>query len=288
MTLTAASILALETTDLRELFALPAIQRSGMALVIAALFLPVVGVLIIGFDILTVRFAVMHVALLGLAIGLWIGVDPTALALILCGVAGASLAPLAGRPGGLSGPMGFLMTVTIAAALLILSISGVNANSAFTLLWGSILATRPRDLILMSLLAIAVLTWYVRNRRAIGMVLFDREVAACSGIAVGTVTAVALVVVSLSIGASINLTGALLVDSLTILPALAARNVATSLTSMVRASIAFGLVGNIAGFLVALLFDLPPGPVLVLVAGALTTLTFIRKGSRNNAPAIAH
>ena len=54
MTLTAASILALETTDLRELFALPAIQRSGMALVIAALFLPVVGVLIIGFDILTV------------------------------------------------------------------------------------------------------------------------------------------------------------------------------------------------------------------------------------------
>ena len=265
--------------DLSELLALPVIQRSAVALVVAGLFLPVVGVLIIGFDILTVRFAVMHVALLGLAVGLWTGIDPTLLALALCAAAGAGLAPLAGRPGGLSGPMGFLMTVTIAAALLILSISGVNANSAFTLLWGSILATRPIDLALLVVLAVAVLTWFSIQRRAIGLVLFDREVAACSGIAVGGLTAIALMAVSVSIAASIRLTGALLVDSLTILPALAARNLATSLTSMARLAIGIGLLGSLAGFLLALLLDQPPGPVLVLVAGSVTTITYIKKGA---------
>ena len=271
--------------DLSELLALPAIQRSGVALVIAGAFLPVIGVLIVGFDILTVRFAVMHVALLGLAIGLWVGIDPTVLALVLCAVAGAGLAPLAGRPGGLSGPMGFLMTVTIAAALLILSISGVNANSAFTLLWGSILATRPVDIVILVVLGIGVLAWYVTQRRDIGLVLFDREVAACSGIAVGAVTAIALVAVSLSIAASIRLTGALLVDSLTILPALAARNLASSLASMIRYAIAIGLTGNLIGFLLALVLDLPPGPVLVLVAGAITTITYIKRGT-HRAPAL--
>ena len=275
----------LALTDLGELLALPSVQRSGIALVVAGLFLPLIGVLIVGFDILTVRFAVMHVALLGLAIGLWVGIDPTLLALVLCAVAGAGLAPLAGRPGGLSGPMGFLMTITIAAALLILSISGVNANSAFTLLWGSILATRPADLALLVVLAVVVIAGYAARRREIALVLFDREVAACSGIAVGALTAAALVGVSVSIAASIRLTGALLVDSLTILPALAARNLATSLRSMAAWSVAIGVAANVTGFALALLLDLPPGPVLVLVAGAITLSTYLKRGTtRHEAP----
>jgi zinc transport system permease protein len=269
---------------LGELLALPVVQRSGLGLMVAGLFLPVVGVLIIGFDILTARFAVMHVALLGLAVGLWVGIDPTLLALVLCAVAGMGIAPLAGRPGGLSGPMGLLMTITAAAALLVLSISGVNANDAFTLLWGSILATRPADLALLVVLCVGVLTFFVLRRRDLGLVLFDREVAACSGVAVGTMTAVALLGVSVSIAASIRLTGALLIDSLTILPALAARNLARSLTSMAWAAVAIGLAGNVVGFLLALALDLPPGPVLVMVAGVITISTYLMKGSTQHAP----
>lgn len=269
--------------SLLELLSLPVIQRSGLGLVVAGCFLPIVGVLIIGFDILTARFAVMHVALLGLAVGLWVGIDPTLLALVLCAVAGMAIAPLAGRPGGLSGPMGLLMTITAAAALLVLSISGVNANDAFTLLWGSILATRPADLALLVVLCIGVLTWFVTRRRSIGLLLFDREVAACSGVAVGTLTAVALFGVSVSIAASIRLTGALLIDSLTILPALAARNLAKSLTAMAWTAVGIGLVGNVAGFLLALALDLPPGPVLVMVAGVITISTYLMKGSPQHA-----
>lgn len=109
--------------------------------------------------------------------------------------------------------------------------------------------------------------------------------AACSGIAVGALTAAALVGVSVSIAASIRLTGALLVDSLTILPALAARNLATSLRSMAAWSVAIGVAANVTGFALALLLDLPPGPVLVLVAGAITLSTYLKRGTtRHEAP----
>lgn len=257
------------------LLTLPAVQRSATGLAIAAIGLPIVGVFIIGLDIIAVRFAIMHVALFGIAAGLLTGLDPTLCGLIACALAGAGVAPLAQRPTGLSGAMGLLMTFAVAGALLILSASGVNATGAFELLWGSILATRPIDLTVLAALTVAVHALFWRYRRQLTLLLFDRELALCSGVAAGPLMLALLVVVAVAIGAGISLTGALLVDALTILPALAARNLGRSLTSMVVLAVGFGIAGNTAGFAVALAYDQPPGPVLVLVAGSLTLLTYL-------------
>lgn len=257
------------------LLTLPAVQRSAAGLAIAAIGLPIVGVFIIGLDIIAVRFAIMHVALLGIAIGLLTGVDPMLSGLLACGVAGASVAPLARRPTGLPGAMGLLMTFAIAGALLVLSVSGVNATGAFELLWGSILATRTSDVVVLALLVVTVQLLFWRYRRQLALLLFDRELALCSGVPAGALMLALLVVVAVAIGASIRLTGALLVDALTILPALAARNLGRSLTSMVVWAVVFGVLANGTGFVVALLLDQPPGPVLVLVAGVLTLLTYL-------------
>jgi zinc transport system permease protein len=265
-----------------DLLALPAVQRSAIGLLIAAVGLPIVGVFIIGLDIIAVRFAMMHVALLGIAVGLLAGLDPMLCGLVACALAGAGVAPLARRPTGLPGAMGLLMTFAIAAALLVLSVSGVNATGAFELLWGSILATRDIDLVVLGALTVVVHVLFWRWRRQLALLLFDRELALCSGVAAGPLLLALLVVVAVAIGASIRLTGALLVDALTILPALGARNLGRSLRSMVLWAVALGVVGNIAGFTVALLLDQPPGPVLVLVAGTLTLLTYlIPEGARD-------
>jgi zinc transport system permease protein len=42
-----------------------------------------------------------------------------------------------------------------------------------------------------------------------------------------------------------------------------------------------GVAGNTIGLLVALELDQPPGPVLVLVSGALTTVSYMKKGFTN-------
>ncbi|MFY1692898.1 metal ABC transporter permease [Plantactinospora sp. WMMB782] len=261
--------------QLVDLLELPAVQRSAIGLLIAAVGLPIVGVFIVGLDIIAVRFAMMHVALLGIAVGLLVGLDPVLCGLFACAVAGAGVAPLARRPTGLPGAMGLLMTFAIAGALLVLSLSGVNATGAFELLWGSILATRDTDIAIIAVLVVVVHVLFWRYRRQLALLLFDRELALCSGVAAGPLMLVLLVVVAVSIGASIRLTGALLVDALTILPALGARNLGRSLRSMAVWAVVLGVLGNTAGFVVALLLDQPPGPVLVLVAGTLTLLTYL-------------
>lgn len=271
-----------------DLLSLPSVRRSAVALGFAGVSMPVVGVLIIGLDVITVRFAVMHMALFGTAVGLWAGIDPTVMALVSCLITALVLAPAADRPGGLAGPMSFVMTISAAAALLVLSISGVNANGAFEILWGSILAVRQQDLVLIATMAVAVLAFVWSTHTKVALLLFDRELATCSRVPVAALTTVLLVLVSVSIGSSIRVTGALLVDSITLLPALSARNLATSLRSMIVWAIAVGLVGNAIGFVVALHLDLPPGPVLVLVAGAITLITYVVPSDRTHRSLATH
>ena len=243
-----------------ELLTLPAVQRSAIALLIGAVALPIVGVFIVGLDIVAVRFAVMHVALLGIAVGLLLGLDPMLCGLVACALAGAGVAPFARSPTGVPAAMGLLMTFAIAGALLVLSVSGVNATGAFELLWGSILATRSEDLIVLSILAVVVHVLFWRYRRSLALLLYDREFAACSGVPAGALLTILLVVVAVAIGAAIRLTGALLVDALTLLPALGARNLGRSLRSMVGWAVALGVVGNVAGFVLALRSRPTPRP----------------------------
>ncbi|MEU4828775.1 metal ABC transporter permease [Actinomadura luteofluorescens] len=258
--------------ELLALLGLTSVRLAIAALLLGSVALPVVGVFIIGLDILPVRFAMMHVALLGSAIGMLVGLDPLVCALALCALTGGALAPLARSPAGLSGAMGLLMTLAIAAALLTLSISGVNANGAFELLWGSILATCPGDVAMLASLAVVVPVVFWVRRRDLALLLHDRELAVCSGVRTGPLTVALLMVIAVAIAGAIRLTGALLVDALTLLPALAARQLGRSLASMAGWAIGCGLVFNLGGFALALLFDLPPGPVLVLFGGALTLL----------------
>ncbi|MEU0687382.1 metal ABC transporter permease [Streptomyces uncialis] len=259
----------LATTDVGALLELLPVQRAGAALLLAAIGLPVIGVIIVGLDIMPVRFAMMHVALLGVAVGLLTGIDPMLCALVACALSGAGIAPLARTPDGLSGAMGLLMSLAIAAALLLLAVSGVNASGAFALLWGSILSVGGMDLVVLGALAVVVPGLFWWRRRDIGLLLYDRELAQCSGVPVRALTTVLLVLVAVAVAGAIKLTGALLVDALTLLPALAARRLGNSLTSITLWAVGIGIVVNLSGFLLALWLDWPPGPVLVLTAGAV-------------------
>ncbi len=264
----------MNSTELLALLQFPSVQRAALALAIAGVAFPIVGVWIIGLNIVPVRFAMMHVALLGIALGLLLGFDPSLAGLTLCGLTGAALSPLARRPAGLAGPMGLVMTLAIALALLVLSISGVNANGAFELLWGSILATRTYDVVSLALVAVIIGGIYLWWRRDLALLLYDREIALCSGVGVEKLTLLLMVIIAVAIGAAVRLTGALLVDAVTILPALAARNLGRSLGSMVAWAVAIGLGGNLLGFALTLLFNQPPGPMLVMTVGLLTLSTY--------------
>lgn len=264
----------MEVTTFMDLMSLPPVQRGFAALMISGLGLPLVGVFIVGLNIYPLRFTIMHVALLAVALGQVFGLEPLLAALALCALTGRVLASFAERPSGAPGAMGFFMVVSIALAFLVLSVGGVNANAAFELLWGSVLAVRSVEVLMLAIICLCLAAVFLLKRRHLAMLLYDREIAWCSGIPVKGLTIALYVLIAVSIAAAIRLTGALLVDAVTILPALAARNVGSSLASIAAWAVGFGLFGNLAGFIIAVLLDQPLGPVLVLTAGAITLTTY--------------
>jgi zinc transport system permease protein len=263
--------------DWLTLFELVPVQRALIALLLAGSTLPIVGVWIIGLNIVPVRFAMMHVALLGVAIGTLINIDPLMMGIGLCAVTGVALSPLSTRPTGLSGPMGLVMTLAIAIALLIMSITGVNANGAFEWLWGSILAIRTQDVVVLGIVAtsIVLIYWYYRSQ--LTLLLYDRDIAICSGVNANVLTALLMGVIAVAIATSVRLTGALLVDAVTILPAIAARNLGRSLGEMVAWAVGIGVFGNLMGFALTLMFNQPPGPMLILTVGMITLASYINR-----------
>lgn len=274
----------MNATDFMDLLSLAPVQRGFAGLIISGLGLPLVGVFIVGLNIYPLRFTLMHVALLAVAVGQVFGLPPLPLALVLCALTGRILASFADYPAGAPGAMGFFMVVSIALAFLVLSLGGVHANAAFELLWGSILAMRSEDVLFLAAISLALCVLFFYKRRHLALLLYDREMAWCSGVPVRGLTITLYVLIAVAIAGAIRLTGALLVDAVTILPALAARNIGTGLTSIALWALTFGLVGNLAGFLIAVFLDQPIGPVLVLTAGAITLITYAInafKGSRS-------
>jgi zinc transport system permease protein len=75
--------------------------------------------------------------------------------------------------------------------------------------------------------------------------------------------------VCLGIAVAIRITGALLVDAATILPALAARRVGKTFKALIVLSALFGIGMNLAGFALSFALDLPVSSAIIITGAAV-------------------
>lgn len=261
--------------DLIDLLTLPSFRRSLGLLVVTGLTFPLVGVALLKLDLVPARFAVLHMAVLGATVAAGLGVPPLAGALLAAVVTGALVSRLALRSQGT--PSGFLaaiMSVSLALAFAAASWFGLTAMQALALLWGDLLAATRIDAVAVLILAAVLLAGTVRFYKDIELITFSPRLARDLGYPVGLVYGAVVTVVCLAIAVAMRLTGALLVDGITVLPALAAVFVARSFrATLVWASVA-GLVANLAGLLLAVAVDLPVSASIILCGFALVLVGY--------------
>jgi zinc transport system permease protein len=139
------------------------------------------------------------------------------------------------------------------------------------------LAIRTQDVVVLGIVAISIVVIYWYYRPQLILLLYDRDIATCSGVNANLLTALLMGVIAVAIATSVRLTGALLVDAVTILPAIAARNLEQSLGEMVAWAVGIGVFGNLIGFALTLLFNQPPRPMLILTVGLITLASYINR-----------
>ena len=259
-------------------FYLPFVQHALVAVLFAGVAFPLIGVFIISLNLVPLRFAMMHVALLGGAVGLFLKVDPMFFGLLFCALAASVMGPLSERMKmGLGTISGLFMTLTLAFAFILFYKGQINVLQAFGMLWGNILSLTLRDIVIVAATAIFVISVVVIFFKEIQAILYDREIAMSVGIPEKKIYYLIVFMLGLTIAVSMRLIGALLVDALVLLPAIAARLVARSLKQMFVLASLFGLVAGLGGLHFSLAVDVPASSAIIIAASVIILFAILFK-----------
>jgi zinc transport system permease protein len=265
-----------------ELLALAPVQRGFFAFLIAGATFPIVGVFIVILDLVTLRFTLMHGALLGGVLGILFGIDGLLVSLVITVVIAGLLGPASSKLRiDTASSSALFMIATVALAFLIIDKAHIAALDAFSVFWGSIYALSPGDLVIVCLTAAMIVAFLLTNRRRITAVLFDRDIAFSVGVRSAAFTNAIIVITGIVIAVLMKLIGALLVDCLLILPALGAVSLAKSMRQLFGLSVVLGLVSAFIGFIVSLMVQIQPSQAVTFVSLALLALMHGGEAIRN-------
>jgi|GEM_PF-250176 ABC-type Mn2+/Zn2+ transport system permease subunit len=261
-----------------ETLTFPFMQHALIAVFFAGIAFPLVGVFIVSLNLVPLRFAMMHVALLGGAVGLFLNVDPMFMGLLLCAFTAVALGPLSERTKiGLGTVSGYFMTLTLALSFIIFYKGNIHVIQAFSILWGNIFALTVWDLTIVILVSLSILGLIFFFFKEIQAILYDRELALAVGIPEKKLYYVIVFMLGLTIAVSMRMIGALLVDAFVLLPAMAANLVSRSLKQSFVLSSLFGLISGMSGLYASFVFDLPASSCIILVAACIIAICMIKR-----------
>jgi zinc transport system permease protein len=247
-------------TDL-EPFLLRALAASLALAVVAA----PLGSLVIWNRMAYFGETVSQASLIGIALGLFLGLDITApVIFVTLVVAGILILLSRQKIVPLDAILGLMHYGALAlGVILTLSLRG-PAVDLMSYLFGDIFAVTATDLLWIyggGALVLAVLSrlWQPMLRIAV-----HEELASAEGVPRDLVKAIFIVLLSLTIAIAIKIVGALLVIAFLIVPAVAARPFSATPERMALLAATIAATSVVLGIAMSLNFDVPGGPSIVL------------------------
>ena len=172
--------------------------------------------------------------------------------------------------------IGIVFSSFFALGFVLISVLDVSINLE-DLLFGQILAVSTLDVFIIFGLSIVVLSTLFFFFKQILFYSFDPIGAQVSDLYVTFLNFLFLIILSLSIVGSLQTVGIVLVLSMLLIPAAAAKLVSQTFVKSIKISAFFGGVASVAGLYLSYYFNLPSGPTMSLVASGLFGISFIFK-----------
>jgi len=244
--------------------------------------LPLVGVFVTLMEIPFLGISMSHSAFLGAVAGLLLGFDPLIGAIVSCAVSGLLVGPLSDRAGSSSNSiLAVLFSATMGLAFLLLARIPGPKSEALNLIWGSILTITQREINILGGIFAGMILFLFVFFKEISAVLFNREIAAASGIPEKHFYYGFIIIAGLLISASLDIVGGLLIFSLLVTPPGAAYQLTYRLKTMFLLSAMFGMASCFAGLYISYCFDMPTGAVIVLCSSGIYLLAFLLSPKRH-------
>ena len=169
--------------------------------------------------------------------------------------------------------VGILFTLSLAIGILI-----TPQTELLEALFGDIAKINFADLFLTGSAMLIIFSVMPLLKKGIIVGIISKDLTRSMGIKTHFVDFLFLLMVAIVVSLGLKVAGTLLMGSLVIIPAAAAKNFSSSLTRYTYFSAIIGALSAIAGITFAISLHLPPGPIVVIASGIffLVTLAFKR------------
>ncbi len=246
-------------------------QRALLVGLLGGVACSVVGVLVIGMRLSLIGVSISHAALAGGVIALFAGYDPVIGALIFSVAAAVAIGPLTERGEfGADTALGIIFTVMVGLAFLFMGLmTQVMKTQALGLIWGSILTVSNLDLLVVVMtfaLVVGTVTMFYKEVQAI---IFNREIALAVGLPASWIFYGLLFLSGITITATLQPIGGLLIFSLIIIPAATAYQLTYNLKHLFLLSAAFGVLSCWLGLILSYFFALPSGASIITLSSLM-------------------
>ena len=242
------------------------LQRALVAGVFIAVTCAVLGVFLVLRKDAMIGHGLSHIAFAGVALGLFLNTLPLVAALAVAAGAGLGITRLKDR-AGLYGDtaIGIVSSLGLATGVLLATLAGSFNVDLMAYLFGDILAIARTEVWLSIGLSAAVMTAIVLSYSRLLFMTFDRESARASGVPVGRLDTLLMVLTAVTIVLGMKVAGILLVSAFVVIPAAAGLQVASNfrMAMIIAAAVAaFSVIGGLAA---SLALNIPASAAIVIL-----------------------
>lgn len=252
-------------------------QRSLIIAIIVGLLCAVVGSYLMVQRLALLGDAISHSVLPGLAIAFLVGANIFVGAFIAGVVSTLLIAWIRTRsPIKEDAAMGIVFSAFFALGItLITTIQKQNKIDLNHFLFGNILGVTFDDVRDTAIIATVVLIVILLLYKELLFYTFDPLGAQAAGLPVNQLNFGLMLLIALTIVASMKAVGVILVLSLLITPGATAYLLVTRLHQVMVLGAVIGIISSISGMYLSYFFNLPSGPAIVLVVSGLFALAFL-------------
>jgi zinc/manganese transport system permease protein len=201
--------------------------------------------------------ALSHIGFAGATGAVVVGLAPLWGLIGFTVLAGVGMGLLGERISGRDVAIGIVLALALGLGILFLHYYTSFATQATALLFGNVLAVRVDTLGLLAALAIVSLLALAFISRPLLFATLQPELAEAKGVPIRTVDIAFLAIVALTVSASVQIVGVLLVFALMVGPAAAAQRFTTTLRAALVLAAVLALAEAWAGIVVAFYTDWP-------------------------------
>lgn len=251
-------------------------QNALLAVLLVTPMFGILGTMVVNNKMAFFSDAIGHSALTGIAIGVLLGVqDP--LWAMLCFAILLSIGISMVKNSGRSSPdtiIGVFSSTAVALGIVILSRGGGFTKYSRFLI-GDLLSISSQEIIMLIVIFILVLLFWVFLFNKLLLVSVNSSLARSRGFNVNLVDILFGIIMAIIVTVSIQWVGILIINSLLVLPAAAARNLARNMRQYHLLSVLIAMVSGISGLILSYYWETATGATIVLCAAVLFILSLI-------------